>query len=149
MRRRKLRWVAGLAVLLAVGALVLWPRAERITAAIFHRIQAGMSLAEVEAILGPPGDHSTVPEDYGSLTKFTKYTQDSDTVVEESWGSGRTAEEWEFDRARVWVLFDASGKVAGAQITPVRRIECDPIDSLLWRAKRQWRRWFSEKPEAP
>jgi len=126
-------------------SFVLWPRAERITPATFHRIRAGISLAEVEAILGPPGDHSTVPEDYGSVTKYTAYTKGAQTVVEESWGSGESAEEWEFDRARIRVLFDTSGKVAGARITPIRRIEFGPFDSLRWRVKRQWHKWFPEE----
>jgi hypothetical protein len=62
MRRRKLRWVlAGLAVLLlAVGGFVLWPRPNRVARENFDRIREGMTRAEVEAILGPPGDYQTV-----------------------------------------------------------------------------------------
>jgi hypothetical protein len=58
MRRRKpLPVPAGRAVLLAAGAFVLWPRPERITRENFKRIREGMTQAEVEAILGPPGDY--------------------------------------------------------------------------------------------
>jgi hypothetical protein len=55
-------------VALAVGLVLLgaflglaWPRPSRVTAANFERIKEGMSRAEVEAILGPPGDYTTGP----------------------------------------------------------------------------------------
>jgi hypothetical protein len=53
---RKLRWLlalAGLAVVFAIGAFVLWPRPERITRENFERIHEGMTLADVTALLGP------------------------------------------------------------------------------------------------
>jgi len=60
MRRRTLLVaLAGLAVVVAVGVVVLWPRADRITEANFERIRVGMSRTDVEAILGPPGDFRT------------------------------------------------------------------------------------------
>ena len=58
MRRRKLIAAVGL---VAVGAFVMWPRMDRITRENFDRISKGMSRAEVEAILGPPGDYSGGP----------------------------------------------------------------------------------------
>jgi hypothetical protein len=52
--------LAGLAVVVAAGAVVLWPRLpSRITRENFDRLKKGMSRAEVEAILGPPGDCRT------------------------------------------------------------------------------------------
>jgi outer membrane protein assembly factor BamE (lipoprotein component of BamABCDE complex) len=59
MKRRRLRRFlarAGLAAMLAVGMLVLWPRpprTDRITEEDFRRVKEGMSRAEVRAILGP------------------------------------------------------------------------------------------------
>jgi hypothetical protein len=67
MRRRKpLVALAGLAVVVAAGVVVLWPRTapERITRENYDRIRNGMSRAEVEAILGPPRDYSTGPLQY-------------------------------------------------------------------------------------
>jgi hypothetical protein len=55
MRRRKLRWVAGLTLaVLATGLLVAWPRSAPLTRENYYRVEKGMTLAEVEAILGPP-----------------------------------------------------------------------------------------------
>src|SRR5262245_4420095 len=62
---RKWRVIGALlvpALLLAgIGAFLLWPRASPGRAKNFSRIQLGMSLAEVEAVFGPPGDHTTEP----------------------------------------------------------------------------------------
>ncbi len=60
MRRRKL---LGLAAALLVGsvALLLWPRAPRFPREKFDRITHGMSRADIEALLGPPGDFTTGP----------------------------------------------------------------------------------------
>jgi hypothetical protein len=63
MRRRTLfAALAGLAVVIAVGTVVLWPRLEppsRITQENCDQIREEMHQAEVEAILGPPGDYTT------------------------------------------------------------------------------------------
>jgi hypothetical protein len=51
-RRCLLRLAAALAVTLFVGVLLLWLTAPRISRTNFERIEDGMTLAEVEAILG-------------------------------------------------------------------------------------------------
>jgi len=73
MRRRKLWWVVGLAVLAAV-VFLLWPvpsppapsppvpvQAARITRENFDRITYEMTRADVEALLGPAGLYATGP----------------------------------------------------------------------------------------
>ena len=47
--------LAGLAVVVAAGVGGLGPREDRITRENFHRIEIGMSRAEVEAILNDDG----------------------------------------------------------------------------------------------
>jgi hypothetical protein len=60
MRRRTLLVaLAGLAVMVAAGVGALWPRPSRVTGENFDRIEKGMSRAEIEAVLGPPGDYRT------------------------------------------------------------------------------------------
>jgi hypothetical protein len=55
MRRRKLLVaLAGLAVVVAAGTLMLWPRADRINYANFNRVEQEMSRDDVEALLGLP-----------------------------------------------------------------------------------------------
>jgi hypothetical protein len=74
MRRRTLLVaLAGLAVVVAAGAVVLWPGPDRITLENLHEIRMGLSLAEVEAILGPAGDYCTAP------ARFTRALQLSAT----------------------------------------------------------------------
>jgi hypothetical protein len=80
MRKRKLRRaVAGLtlagltlAVLLAVGAFLLWLRPVRGTRENCDRVREGMSSAEVYAILGPAGDSRT------ALTEEPLHSDDFD-----------------------------------------------------------------------
>src|SRR6516164_10518508 len=84
MRRRTLLVVlAGLAGLVAAVVVVLWPRPSlRITLENCKRIREGMSRAEVEAILGPPGDYRTGPGETGhGSTENMFWTLDSPDVA--------------------------------------------------------------------
>jgi hypothetical protein len=53
MRRRTLLVVlAGLAVMVAAGLVVLWPRPDRVTRENYDRIIQGMTLAVVQSMMG-------------------------------------------------------------------------------------------------
>ncbi len=154
MRRRKLRWVlAGLAVLLlAVGGFVLWPQSDRITRENYDRIKIGMTIAEAEAILGPPGDFSSGP---------LKYTQDSPRGRSNGAAAPRDFQlssrlsratesqwepvEWRNDHRIAFVYVGSGELVRYAWFEEVERIDQSSVDNLLWRAKRQWQKWFPER----
>jgi hypothetical protein len=143
MRKRKLIAAAvGLAVLVAAGAFVLWPRTDRITRENFDRIKEGMSRAEVEAILGPPGDYRTGPVVY--FTPTDRDVMDEPSVPFEDPDSAL----WLGDRAGGRVGFDEAGCVtiwdASLECRSGERVSQGPVDNLLWRAERLWRKWFSE-----
>jgi hypothetical protein len=133
MRRRTLLVVlAGLAVVVAAG-VVVWPRANRVTRENYDRIRVGMSRAEVYAVLGPPGDYSTreaIPSELPDPPTLTYRWQ------------AISLEEWFGDRAAIEVYFDGAGNVASARCWLLEPIDHGPLDNLLWRAKRQWHRWF-------
>jgi hypothetical protein len=137
MRMRKLQWVAaaGLVALAGVAAFVPWPRPSRpflATRQNYDRIRVGMTRAEIEASLGPPGDHTTGP------TRPTGRDHGVD-------GSGlvcASVAHWFTDDGWIAVEFDAKGRVRGWSWRGTKRAEQSPLDNLLWRAKRQWRRWF-------
>jgi hypothetical protein len=139
MRGRKLRWVlAGLAVLLlAVGTFALWPRPDRITRENFDRIKAGMSLEEIEAILGPPGDYTTRATDF----------EDPEIVKLTSRKGRSIGPSWDTDEASIGVTFflDPPKELAAKMYHRGRIIQQSPLESLLWRAKRQWRKWFPDR----
>jgi hypothetical protein len=135
MRRRTLLVVlAGLAVVVATGVFVLWPKAQpdRITQENFARVADGMSHAEVEAILGPPGDHRTAPTE--ATTDFVFFSADGTKIA--------TPDVWRGDRANIYVAYDLAGCVMGKSSHANNRFPQSPLDNLLWRAKRQWHRWF-------
>jgi hypothetical protein len=95
MRRRALLWFAGLA--LVVGALLLTDRLlwqPGLTEDNVRRIRPGMTLAEVEALLGgPAADTFEMPADYPAY---------------------RWQREWRAEGAAVDVQFTGDGRVTAA-----------------------------------
>jgi hypothetical protein len=149
MRRRTLFVaLAGLAVVVAAGVVVLWPQpSSRITRENFERIKEGMSREEVEAILGPPCDFSTGPLVRVRANRppnpFSVENFDPITVI----GSGDNREEllvWKIDRQLISINFGPSGRVEDLWMHDVARVNQTAFENLLWRLKRQWRRWFPE-----
>ncbi len=135
MRRRKLLWTLAALTPIAAAAFLLLrpPPPSRVTLVSFLSIQNGMSRAEVEAILGPPGDYSTGPIEIGSywLTLGNYEEKSADGVT---WS-------WETDAAHIDVRAGADG-VRGKQFWDYSKPKQGPLDNVLWRLKRLWRRWF-------
>jgi hypothetical protein len=161
MRRHKwklLVTLAGLVVLTGAAALVLWPRPDRITLENFLRVRKGMGRAEVEAILGSPGDYTTGPivpwTTSGNLIiasgPWTSWGEAEDNPVTTARGvaelrhpDGTLTCNWEGDTRAIWVTFGRSGDAVYGDTCPSALDRArGPLDRLLWRAKRQWRRWF-------
>jgi hypothetical protein len=163
MRRRTLLVaLAGLAVVVAAGTVALWPRAEpnRITQENCDRIKEGMSRAEVEAILGPPGDYRTglgesrvgevVYGNYGNVVWVPDAATDPAPTL---WNWSRSPVQWTGDPVlqagwlgdSFWIsiAIDESGSVVNKLSCP-RRTTRGQLDNLFWRLKRQWHRWFPE-----
>jgi hypothetical protein len=145
MRGRKLLVVV-LAVLVAVGAFVLWPRPDRITRENCERIREGMSLAEVEAILGgPPGDYRTVLTQWDSNGEaYLSHPPVYDPGCAGNPSVPIPVSEpamWEGNTGIAFVDFSTQGAES-----PTFHKTCEVpqsrLDNLLWRAKRQWRKWF-------
>jgi hypothetical protein len=142
MRKRKLLAVGGVLALVAAGAFVAWPPAYRITIKNLERVQEGMSRADVEAILGPPGDYRTVPG--RELFAIDRAIQSSRVKArEDEFSLGLAFLVWSGDAHTIRIAFGPEG-VLDSYIEPVLRQEQSPLDNFLWRAKRQWRRWFPE-----
>jgi hypothetical protein len=135
VRKRKLLTVLTLlAVVLIIGAGVasIPGRSPLITQADSEKLQPGMSRREVEAILGPPGDYRTGPG------------QDP-PVVSLLWlppPAGPNVSKWRGDSGTITVAYTDAGQVRRKWFEPWYRKEQGPIENLLWRAKRQWQRWF-------
>jgi hypothetical protein len=139
MRRRKLLVVlAGLAVAVTVGAVALRSQSEpdRITQANFERIRVGMTRADVAAILGPKGDFRTKKESI-FLGEPLHYPPSGPPVV--------AYDQWIGDSHVASIAFShASGLVEAKSFMVNVPIEQSEFDTVLWRAKRQWHRWFPE-----
>ena len=130
MRRRTLLVaLAGLAVVVAAGAVVLWPRS-RITQDDSDRIKIGMTRAEVQAILGPPGDHRTnAPPPRGRSGGSTR-------------PSGTGGDRWVGDEGTLQVLFNSDDRVRGCSWFQSAGERGDGFIQVLRWVKRQWHRWF-------
>jgi hypothetical protein len=135
MRRRTLLVaLAGLAVV-AAGVVVLWQRPSRVTWENYEQIAPGMTQAEVESILGTPGDYTTGPTSGpgGRIRMFVWPPEGASKLV-----------AWQADDVCITVAFDASGRHLGCMREINNRIEQSSFANLLWRLKRQWHRWFTE-----
>jgi hypothetical protein len=137
MPRRKLIAAVGLTVLFAAAAFALWPRTDRITRENFGRIQKDMSLAEVKALLGSPGDYRTRP------TTYQEHFLEPPRLAYRMAGHPDVdIKKWEGDTGDIEVAFrDGETTAAFYATEPVNQ---GPLDNFLWRAKRLWRRWFPE-----
>jgi hypothetical protein len=106
-----------------------------------------MSKAEVESILGPPGDYSTGPRAYFEWldmplndaamrmsieTRYLSPDEVRELFVESTWTS---------DDVTVTVFFSKEQVYGGMCLGTVPSDE-GPFGSLLGRAKRLWRGWF-------
>jgi hypothetical protein len=52
--------------------------------------------------------------------------------------------DWLTDTGWYTVTFDDDGKVETRGFGSGTRVTQGPLDNLIWRAKRQWHRWFPE-----
>jgi hypothetical protein len=113
MRGHRLRWVlATLTAAFVVLAVAPWPRtqADRFPREKFDRIQRSMPLADVNAILGPPGDYTTVPPALSEPRVVgVAWTGDSSKRNELPYHA------WLDDSAAIWVGFEDAGGVAYAE----------------------------------
>jgi hypothetical protein len=161
-KRKRLFLVAGLAGLLVVGAFVLLPRPERITLENSGRVQPGMTLDDVEAILGPPGDYRTGcgATRTDGLAREAKWsgevnaggpTWSSEWPAIDSSASNSPPLEWPKYAHVVWIsdfmyvdiYFDGK-KLVSKTYAFERQMTESPIGRARWWAKRLWRRVFSE-----
>jgi hypothetical protein len=140
MRRRKLLVaLAGLAVVIVAGVVVLWPWAIDMSPGVtlhnFVRLKEGMTLSDVATILGPPGDHTSPnfqPQQFDHPpSEFGHITDDYNGV-----------ENWISDEARVVVITDRSGRTIYGWCNPNRPADESKLQTALRWARRQWHRWF-------
>jgi hypothetical protein len=140
--RRRLVVVVALTliVLIAVGArLIIPPKSARINRENSSRIQIGMTLTEVEEILGPPGDYRTCDNE---LDRWASTTADDAKLGN---GHGTEVYVWMCNTLQVAVCFDDDGGVAWVIRLPMKPFHGEGFEQLTWRLKRLWRGAFPEK----
>jgi hypothetical protein len=120
--------------LASAGALVLWNQPPEITREKYDRIHKGMTRAEVEALLGSPGDYSTSPLVTMSSLSLDPY--DYKGIPPEP------GLVWTADIGVVEIWFDEDNRVTTSMFDQAQRVKQSPLENLVWRAKRQWRKWF-------
>jgi hypothetical protein len=145
-----------LAVVIAAGAAALWARPAQVTRASCDRIRVGMSRAEVESLLGgPPGDYRTGPTKMGPESEESlPMAVPSEPLPSEpssptppptiNWAliKPHASCTWQGDTGFIDVTFSPEGVVRIKSFWPAIKLEQGPLDNVLWRAKRQWHRWF-------
>jgi hypothetical protein len=133
MKLYALALAAVVAGVLFVGVFAIHTRSPRITCANFDRIRNGMTRAQVESIVGPPGDFTT-----GRLV----FDPGSIPWPPISRCSGETVLEWTADTGWGLVRFNHDETVNGALFYPGFLHEQSTYENVRWRIERQWRRWF-------
>jgi hypothetical protein len=141
VQRWKLLGALAAAVSAAVG---LWLRSpgNRITPENFDRLRAGMTRADVEALLGPPGAYVTGP----GVIDGTGYRHEYFVPPQPRMG---TPAVWDCDDARIVVDFDDAGRATMKTFLSTKRIDQPPLDNLLCRLRLLWERWFPDRTPPP
>lgn len=136
-RRRRIAFLTVVVIALCGFAFAFRPSESRVTRENFDRIRKGMSRAEVEAILGTPGDYRTGPMQYDPMTMLMDGS--------EYWRSELMAiSEWQGDEGTILVAFERStGSPGGALLAEwgeVTEPQANPIRRILWRVERLWKK---------
>jgi hypothetical protein len=144
MRTCRRLWLSIAMIALGIITLLVWPRPSRFTEQNVKLIKEGMSRAEVESILGPPGDYTTgdiSSDENNSGTTFDPLANPYQEFRLNMRGQ-LTEACWCNDSIALCVAFDEQSRVFMFPNWKVNRVRQSPLESLVWRAKRQWRRWF-------
>jgi hypothetical protein len=146
-RRRKPLSTAPIAALalFSLCVFILWPRPKHlITTEMFDRIKFGMSRAEVEAILGHPGDYATGPlevDDKSAKPFIVGFVPLADSYELDD----MVQVQWVCDIGTVDVFFEDPGGAQCSCFFPFRKMKLSPLDNLIWRANRYWRNSYPKK----
>ena len=131
-RRTRRLLLLALPAVLALGlvAWLLWPRTAitTITEQNAEKIREGMTVAEVEAILGGPGRS----ESTGRFIPAMSNEQFREIAIR--FRPAEPHSEWQSNQVRVLVRFDPAGRVQEWTCFPVRRESESSVDML--------RRWL-------
>ncbi len=132
---KRWRWVVGGLAALLAGVLLLFcaPQRHDLTRQDFKRLRLGMTLAQVEAVLGPPGDYRT-----GVCVSDTWPREENWLAMQSLHGDLKT---WESDAAIIVVGFDRGEAICGS-FRGSRLASDNHLVNDLWRAERAWRHWF-------
>ncbi len=141
MRQRRRLWalLLALAVLLVDAVFVYWPWSSPATRENYDRIGVGMTMEEVEAILGPPDDYRNVDNEYDASSP-----QPEHLFGRGSPSNGTTL--WRGDTADIGFGFvrgeDGKFRVSTGIFCRMRPKSDNPYTNMQWRAQRRWRRWL-------
>jgi hypothetical protein len=137
------RWLLPLLALsLAVLAVVatrpifLPPINLRLTRENGERIKQGMKWADVEAILGPPGDYRTGPTDDDLEADAVAIGFHPPCLL-----LGETTEAWSGDSVHIRIWGDVRGAVTGVRFYPVDPQPVGMLELLRWR----WNHWWESR----
>jgi hypothetical protein len=118
-------------VVAAVSVALRSAPPSRITRENCARIHEGMTQADVEVILGPPGDYRARTTEPTSMS-----------LVE--WQAGSMSALWTGNEDWSLVTLDHDGIVtADGFFAPSSPEGVTALDNLLWRLEHQWYWWFA------
>ena len=145
-KRRLIVGLPLLALALFGAFLVVGPSAApRISVKNYERIQGGMTPADVNAILGPPGDYSTRPRDMDIERFVTDFRIFDAKAFEEGMKAkhgGPDSRQWRNDRLTIVVFFGPTDRVVAMLHDPTGTADLGPFGNFRRGIEKVWHRWF-------
>jgi hypothetical protein len=131
-RRRTLLFTTLVIAVVAIGVWLLWPHESlsEINQENAERVHFGMTLAEVEALLGGKARreaNGTIEPDY---EEFATVQALDDHVVTAMRLEQRGAKLWRSNHAMIWVQFDSDERVIEMTWCPARYRRVSSIDMI-------------------
>lgn len=138
MIKKRLVLVAALALAaLVVTGILISPEPEsRLKVAEYYRVGPRMTLEQVEAILGKPGDYRT------GLRSLEPVNVQVPSAVFQNDRAPPRVEAWHGDYVSFVVYFDSTGRSFRKAIVPAARSRPSTLEYLISRARRTWNGFF-------
>jgi hypothetical protein len=133
-RRRILLFTMVVIAMVAIGVWLLWPQESlsEINQENAERIHRGMTLAQIESLLGGSARREANGQIEPDYEQFATVQALDDHLRTSMRLGNRGAKRWRSNHAMIWVQFDADERVIEMTWCPARYRNVSPLDRIRW-----------------